>query len=143
MPYPKNYIGISISEETHQRLTNLKRDGETYSDVLENLLNLEEKYTVRTETFEYEYMLKNQKTKLFRVTFSDKVTIEYYNRKTFKFEEDIRAWYTGNRISEDELNSFIRFIVKESNLYVLYEMDEELVINDIWIRRVWKNLNIH
>ena len=136
MPYPKNYIGISISEETHQRLTNLKRDGETYSDVLENLLNLEEKYTVRTETFEYEYMLKNQKTKLFRVTFSDKVTIEYYNRKTFKFEEDIRAWYTGNRISEDELNSFIRFIVKESNLYVLYEMDEELVINDIWIRRV-------
>lgn len=136
MPYPKNYIGISISEETHQRLTNLKRDGETYSDVLENLLNLEEKYTVRTETFEYEYMLKNQKTKLFRVTFSDKVTIEYYNRKTFKFEEDIRAWYTGNRISEDELNSFIRFIVKESNLYVLYEMDEELVINDLWIRRV-------
>lgn len=136
MPYPKNYIGISISEETHQRLTNLKRDGETYSDVLENLLNLEEKYTVRTETFEYEYMLKNQKTKLFRVTFSDKVTIEYYNRKTFKFEEDIRAWYTGNRISEEELNSFIRFIVKESNLYVLYEMDEELVINDIWIRRV-------
>lgn len=138
MTYPKNYIGISISPDTHQRLIDLKTsDKETFDSVVNKLLDLEDKYTeIPKEVYEYEYMLSEGKSKLFRITFHDKVTIEYYNRRTFKFEKSIKAWYTGNRISELELNNFIRFIVKESNLYVLYEMDDEIVQNNIWIKRV-------
>ena len=137
MSYPKNYIGISISPEVHQRLVNLKEnDNETFDSVVTKLLDLEDKYSeLPVETYEYEYIIDNG-SKLFRVTFSDKVEIEYYNRKEFNFEKSIKAWYTGNRISEEELNSFIRFIVKESNLYVLYEMDNEILQNNVWIKRV-------
>jgi len=138
MTYPKNYIGISVSPETHQRLCNLKSsDKETFDSVVNKLLDLEDKFTdMPTEIFEYEYILNNGKSKLFRVIYSDKVTIEYYNRKKFQFEKSITAWYTGNRISEEELNQFIRFIVKESNLHVLYEMDDGIMQNDVWIKRV-------
>lgn len=133
----KNLKGISISIETHKRLVKLKQnEDETFDDVVRRILDLDEKYNVQEEIYEYEYMLKNGKSKLFRIIYSDTVKIEYYNRRSFEFEGNIRAWNTGNRISEEELNSFIRFIVKESNLYVLYEMDDELVQNDIWIKRV-------
>lgn len=138
MTYPKDYIGISISPDTHQRLVNLKIDeNETFDSVVNKLLDLEDKYTeIPKEIYEYEYMLKDGTSKLFRITFTEKAEIEYYNRKNFKFEKSIRAWYTGNRISEFELNNFVRFIVKESNLYVLYEMGKELTQNGVWIKRV-------
>lgn len=138
MTYPKDYIGISISQDTHQRLVNLKIDeNETFDSVVNKLLDLEDKYTeIPEEIYEYEYMLNDGTSKLFRITFTEKAEIEYYNRKNFKFEKSIRAWYTGNRISEFELKKFVRFIVKESNLYVLYEMGKELTQNGVWIKRV-------
>ena len=132
----KNLKGINVSQKTHERLLNLKREEDTFDDVVSRILDMDDKYNVKEETYEYEYILKNHKSKLFRVTYSDKIHIEYYNRNTFEFEDNISAWYTGNRISEDDLNSFIKFIVKESNLYVLYEMEEELLLNDVWIKRV-------
>ena len=135
MAYSKNYIGVPVSEETHQRLAKLKGE-DTFDTVVNKLLELEETYNVPEETMEYEYMLSNEKSKLFRVIFGDKIVIEYYNRKEFKFEKDIRAWFNGNQISNSEIDSFIRFIVKTSNLRLLYDMDKELVLNDIWIRRV-------
>jgi hypothetical protein len=130
------YMGVPISEETHQRLTKLKGENDTFDDVVNKLLELEETYNMPEETMEYEYILPNGKTKVFRVVFGDKTKIEYYNRRKYDFEKDIRAWFTGERISDSEINSFIRFIVKDSNLMLLYDMDEELVLNDIHIRRV-------
>ena len=128
---------IFVQPETHKRLKNLKRnEEETFDSVVSRILDLDDKYNTTEEVYEFEYILKNQKSKLFRVTYGENVVIEYYNRRTFEFEKNIKAWDTGNSISEEELNAFIRFIVKDSNLFVLYEMEEELVINNVWIKRV-------
>lgn len=135
--YPKGYAGIAISEETHQRLTKLrdKYNEKTYDIVINKLLNLEEKYNPPTEVFEYEYIINNG-SKLFKVTYSDTITIEYYNYNTLQFEENIQAWFTGNRISDKELDHFIKFIIKNSSLMELYEMDTEVVTRDLHIRRL-------
>lgn len=133
----KNLHTVHIQSKTHKRLHNLKTNpGETFDSVVSRLLDLEDKYNPISETFEYEYLLPDNRSRLFRVTYSDKISIEYYNRKSFEFENNIRAWAFPNDLSEQELDLFIRFIIKESNLYVLYEMDKELVQNNIKIRRV-------
>ena len=135
MAYSEQYISVPISEETHARLSKLKGE-DTFDTVVNNLLELEETYNMPEETVEYEYYLKNGKTKVFHVIFGNTTTIEYYNRRTHKFEQDIRAWFTGNRISDAEIDAFIRFIVKDSNLLLLYDIEDELVLNDIRIRKV-------
>ena len=134
MGFPSNYTTITVSRETKQRLVQLKGE-DTFDNVISNLLDLEERYNLPTEIIEYEYQIK-EGSKLFRVTYSDKVKIEYCNRKELKWESDIKAWFTGARISDDELNSFIRFIIKDANLMLLYECDDELNWNDIYISKV-------
>lgn len=131
-----NYHTIWVSEETKDRLKKLKKT-DTFDKVINNLLDLEEKYAdIPEEIYEYEYMLKNGKSKLFRIIFSETVNIEYYNRDDFDWQDDIRAWYTGNRISDEELDNFIKFIIKDSNIMTLYEMEFEVVQNNVWIKRV-------
>lgn len=136
--YPKNYIGISISEETHNRLTKLRdtHNEPTYDAVLNKLLDLEEKYNPPTETYEYEYQINNGNSKLFKITFADTVKIEYYNYKTHTFEENIQAWFTGERISDKEIDLFVKFIIKTSSILQLYEMDNEIVTDTIWISKL-------
>lgn len=137
MANSKNLHTVHVQSETHQRLQNLKTNpDETFDSVVSRLLDLEDKYNPLSETYEYEYLLAENRSRLFRVTFSDKISIEYFNRRSFKFEKNIRAWTFPDDLSEQELDLFIRFIIKESNLYVLYEMDNELVQNNIEIRRV-------
>lgn len=136
MGYPKNYIGIQVSRQTHQRLKDLKENPDvTFDSVVNKLLDLEEKYATEAESYEYEYLTEHT-SKLFRITFDEKVTIAYYNSVSNSFEKDIMAWQSVDALSEDELNSFVRFIVKDSSLYLLYDMDSELVINDVMIKRV-------
>jgi len=138
MAYPSDYIGIAVSQETHQRLSSLKKQYNeiNFDSVVNKLLDLEEKYNPPTQTFEYELMLKNHKSKLFRVTYSDKIDIEYWNSDSLSFEKDIKAWFTGYKIPQRDLDAFIKFIIKDTNLGVLYEMDEEIVQNNVWITRV-------
>lgn len=138
MTYPSDYIGIAISQETHRRLSELKEKNNeiNFDSVVNRLLDLEEKYNMPTETFEYELMINSKKSKLFRVTYSDKVTIEYWNSNKLAFEKDIKVWFTGYKIPSNDLNAFIKFIIKDSNLGLLYEMENELVQNGVWIKRV-------
>ena len=91
------------------------------------------------ETIEYEYELNNGFTKLFRITFIGNSTAkpEYYNMQSGKFEDNIRAWQTGNSMSEEELDSFIQFIVDEKNRFALYITKEaEFTKDNIRIYRV-------
>ena len=138
MGYPNDYIGIAVSQETHQRLLTLKQNYNeiNFDSVVNKLLDLEEKYNPPTETFEYELMLNKRKSKLFRVTYSNKIDIEYWNNNTKNFEKDIKAWFTGYKISQKDLDNFIKFIIKNSNVGLLYEMEDELVQNGVWIKRV-------
>ena len=131
MPYPGDYTGVQIRRETHQRIANLKRDGETFDSVVNKLLDLEEKYSDNTEEYEYSYL-----SKVFKVIFSDKVDILYFNPVTNSFEKDITVWQSVDALSEEELDSFVKFIVKDSSLWLLYDMESELQLNDIHIRRV-------
>jgi hypothetical protein len=126
---------INITPETHKKLTSLKKEEESFNDVITHLLDFEDKFNPLAEIHEYEYIFNNQ-SRLFRVTFGEKVTIEYYSMKTHTFESNIQVWNDVEKVSEEELHSFIRFIVKESSVYVLYEMDNDLIINDVCIKRV-------
>ena len=135
MGFPSDYHTVHVSEETKKRLTKLKGN-DTYDTVVRKLLELEDKYNTITETYEYELMLQNNESKLFRVTYSDEIDIEYWNSRSYSFEKDIRAWFTGYRISQKELDNFIKFIIKTANLMVLYEMEDELIQNGVWIKRV-------
>lgn len=131
MPYPGDYTGVQIRRETHQRIANLKEGDETFDSVVNRLLDLEEKYADNTEEYEYSYL-----SKVFKVVFSDKVDILYFNPRTNGFEKDISVWQSVDALSEEELDSFVKFIVKDSSLWLLYDMESELQLNDIHIRRV-------
>lgn len=135
MAYPKGYTGVQIHRSTHQRLKNLKKDGESFDSVLNKLLDLEDKYTDKKEEYNYAYCTQNS-SKAFKVVFSDKTSITYFNQVTNMYEKDIRAWQEVNPLSEEELDSFIRFIVKDSSILLLYDMEEKLTLNDITIERV-------
>ena len=125
-----------MQPQTHERLFNLKKDKkESFDSVVSRLLDMDDKYTSKVEEYEYEYLV-GEKSKLFRVIYSDTILIEYWNSSVFKFEKNIRAWQHGEKLSESEIDSFIRFIVMESNLYVLYEMGDDLTQNDVHIKRV-------
>ena len=112
---------VNITKDTYNKLQVLIEDENTpynsFSDVVSHLLDLEDKYNALEETIEYEYELNNGFTKLFRITFIGNSTAkpEYYNIQSGKFEDNIRAWQTGNSMSEEELDSFIQFIVDEKN----------------------------
>ena len=137
MGYSGDFKKIPVRKETHKRLLKLKENGDcTFNDVVRKLLDFEDRNNMPKKIYEYEYLLENGQSKLFRIIYSDSISIEYYNYRTHDFERNIKAWTTGNYVSEHEIYSFIHFIVQENSLYELYEMDEELVQNDIFIRRV-------
>lgn len=136
MGYPKDYIGISVSRDTHQRVKDLKKGpDETFDSVVNKLLDLEEKYASKPEVFEYEYICDDV-SKLFKVEFGERTIMSYFNPLSNNFEKDITVWQLVNELSEKDMESFVRFIIKDSSLYLLYDMGEEMRFNDIHIRRV-------
>ena len=135
MGYPADYTGVRIDRTTHRRLKRLKEKDESFDSVLNRLLDLEDKYSEKVESFEYAYVC-NGISKVFKVIFDEKVTIEYFNPKSNEFVMDIRAWQSVDALSEEELDSFVRFIIKDSSLWLLYDMEKEIQFNDIHIVRV-------
>lgn len=127
---------IGISHDTHQRLINLKLKGDTFDNVIERLLDMEDKYNPHDDIiYEYEYIYGDE-SRVFLVMFGDTVKIKYYSQLYNRFESNIKAWGSKSPIPEDKLDSFIKFIVNEANLVILFEMDKELVQDDIHIKRV-------
>ena len=134
---------VNITKDTYNKLQVLIEDENTpynsFSDVVSHLLDLEDKYNALEETIEYEYELNNGFTKLFQITFigNSIAKPEYYNVKTGKFEDNIRAWQTGNSMSEEELDSFIQLKKKKKNRFALYITKEaEFTKDNIRIYRV-------
>lgn len=123
--YPKDYAGISITEETHQRLTRLRDmyNEATYDVVLNKLLDLEEQFvnpSIPAQIFEFEYVIR-EGTKLFRVIYADTITIEFYNYNSLQFEDTIDAWFTGVKIEPDEIGLFVKAMSNEETMKELYE----------------------
>ena len=128
--------GINVAQDTHQKLVQLKKDDETFEDLIKRILDMEDKFNPKDDIiYEYEYVFGDD-SRLFLVMFGDSIKIKYYSQRENRFESNIRAWNSKMTVPEDVLNSFISFIVKESNLYVLFEMDKELIQNNIHIKRV-------
>ena len=101
------------------------------------------------EIFEFEYIFKdgtfkehenkkipNYQSRLFRVVYGETIKKQFYSMKSHDFEDNIEAWNYFPQMPMRAIDSFIKFIIKESNLYVLYEMEDELVQNNIWIKIV-------
>ena len=127
---------INLTHNTHQKLSNLKKSDETFDDVISRLLDMEDKFNPKDPIVcEYEWFF-SKGSRVFQVSYGDIITIKYYSKRTNSFESNIKAWNSKGAVPEEELNSFISFIVKESNLYVLYEMEDILTINNIHIERV-------
>lgn len=136
---------INISKETHAKLSELKKDkNDTFNNVVSRLVELELGFNPQDITYEYEYEFRDGtyrngrpkfSTRLFKVTFGDEVTIEYHYRNN-EFQKDIKAWNGLGRMPDEAMNDFIKFIIKESSIYVLFEMGEELMIDNVWIKRL-------
>lgn len=140
---------IFVQPETHKRLNDLKQDSETFDGLINRLLDLEDRFNPIEEVFEYEYIylaettkesdgkiIPNYQSRLFRVIYGETIKKQFYSMKSHDFEDNIEAWNYFPSMPMGAIDSFIKFIIKESNLYVLYEMEDELVQNNIWIKRV-------
>ena len=137
---------IKISKETHAKLSELKKnDTDTFNNVVSRLVDLELEFNPPGDIiYEYEYEFQDGKfrngrpkysTRLFRVIFGDEVKIEYHYRNG-EFQKDIKAWNGLGVMPEEAMNNFIKFIIKESSMYILFEMGGELMTDNIWIKRV-------
>lgn len=136
---------INISKETHAKLSELKKGkNDTFNNVVSRLVELELEFNPQNIIYEYEYEFRDGNfrngkpkfsTRLFRVIFGDEVTIEYHYRNN-EFRKDIKAWNGLGQMPEEAMNNFIKFIIKESSIYLLFEMDKELMINNVWIKRL-------
>ncbi len=129
---------VNISHETHSTLQTLKKEMEvnSFNEVIGKLLDFEFEFNPQDIIYEYEYIFSRQSTRLFRVIYGDDVTIEYYSPREHEFKKDIKAWNSLEEVPTAAMNKFIKFIIKESSVYVLFEMESELVQNNIWIKRV-------
>lgn len=132
----KNIHSINVSIRTYNRLSALKKEDDTFNDVVKSLLDMEDKYNFKEESIEFEYITQTN-LKMFKVVYSEKkVQIEYFNNNNKKFEPKISAWDSYITISEEEKDEFLKFILKESNQVLLKNMGNELVYDNFIIHRV-------
>lgn len=136
MANPKGMKGMNIALETHEKLTQLKKEDESYDDVVRKLIELELKYNPHDTTIEYEYSTVNMR-KLFRVIFQNKnYTIEYYNPQTHEFMDHISAWETSPAINNLDKDMFIKFIIDRKNVLRLRGLEMEETFKHFKIRKV-------
>jgi len=111
---------MSIPRTTHRKLSNLKKEGETYNDVVRKLVDLDHKYNFK-KTIEYEVMT-NTAIKVFRITFKNEdYHIEYYNPK-IEFSKKAKAWDYFPHLSDEEEKAILEFLANPTNINRLKNM---------------------
>ncbi|MBR0059643.1 MAG: hypothetical protein IJP99_10615 [Methanobrevibacter sp.] len=131
-------IVTNITFETKALLDTIKYDGESYNDVLEKLLYLEEKYNSDKEVVsEYELSIDDM-TQVVRIVWrKNSYSIYYYN--------DIRhQWYVSpkqglNKDYEDAmllLDSFISMMSRDDIRPLLMSLEDELTLDGLIVKRL-------
>ena len=129
-----DYSGIDVTVSTREKLNSLKKDGETYDDVINRILDMEDQYNpVKLDiTREYEYHYKESR-KLFRIHFfEEKYTLTFYDDISHEYKENIDAW----NAPADMINNFIIFITKESSIILLLDLEDMVNFGDYCIKAI-------
>ena len=127
--------GMTVAASTHEKLTKLKRDDETYDSIIRKLIDMDQKYNYQSKTIDYEFLTYNI-SKVFRVTFDkNKHTVEYYSHGNV-YEKNISAWNSYPPISNEDKDLFIGFIVQEKSFRLLQDMGESIDFGEFMIRRI-------
>ena len=130
----KNVQGMTIAETTHKKLTSLKKENETFDDVVRKLIEMDKKYNSKSTIIEYEFLTYDI-SKVFRVIFEkNSHKVEYYSKKGF--ENHISAWKGYPPISEEDKDLFIEFIVQEKSFRLLQDMGESMDFGNFMIRKI-------
>lgn len=129
-----NMQGMTVAASTHAKLTELKNDDETYDEIIQKLIKMDQKYNPKKIIVEYEFLTYDI-SKVFRVIFEGNAhKIEYYGKG--KFESSISAWDNYPSISEDDKELFINFKVQEKSFRLLRDMGESMDFKGFRIRRL-------
>lgn len=134
MVKPEHIQGMTIAASTHAKLTSLKKENETYDEVIQRLIQMDQKYNPQTTIQEFEYSTYDI-SKVFRVIFKGNThKIEYYGRNGF--QSSISAWENYPPISEEDKELFIEFKVQEKSFRLLQDMGSSMDFNGFRIRRL-------
>lgn len=130
----ENMQGMTIAASTHAKLTELKQDDETYDEVIQRLIQMDQKYNPKTTVQEYEFSTYDI-SKVFRVIFKgNSHKVEYYGKGGF--QSSISAWDSFPSISEEDKELFISFKVQEKSFRLLQDMGESMDFKGFRIRRL-------
>ena len=126
--------GMTIAASTHAKLTELKKEDETYDEVIQRLIQMDQKYNTKTTVQEYEFSTYDI-SKVFRVIFKgNSHKVEYYGKGGF--QSSISAWESYPSISQEDKELFISFKVQEKSFRLLQDMGESMDFKGFRIRRL-------
>ncbi len=131
MPNPRNTTNLTVSEETYNRLKNIKElKGWTFNQIIEKLCELELQYNYIELVEDYELYYQD-KIYPFRVTFKkENMIIEYYDG--LKFTKRISNWGLPSKI----INKFYEFLNEECSRCVLLHIPIGLMFEEFDIYKI-------
>ena len=119
---------LILEPEVINQLNTLKRDGDTYDDVINKFIQMNKKYSPILEIFEYIFVTK-ENSKVFRIIYmDDNFKLEFYNQKE-GFIDDISAWDDFLPSSQEDKKLFLNFSKRKDFASKLYDISEELNFN--------------
>lgn len=129
-----NMQGMTIAASTHEKLTALKKEDETYDSVIQRLIQMDQKYNPQPTMMEFEFSTYDI-SKVFRIVFNgNSHKFEYYGKN--KFESSISAWENYPPISKKDKELFIEFKVQEKSFRLLQDMGASMDFDGFRIRRL-------
>lgn len=136
MPNSPHLQGMTLPLSTYNKLYELRKNKgfTSWNEVVLKLIEMDQKYNRLEKTIEYEFITLTN-SKVFRVTFgSSKPLVEYYNPKGW--DTHISAWDNYPKISKEDKDLFITFIVNSNSFVELQNIGLSIDKGDFIIRKV-------
>ena len=132
MPNPLNSTNLTLSEDTYNRLQNLKtKKGWTYNQTIDKLCEMEFKNNYIETVREYSLITETD-LRIFKVTFKkESMLIEYYNPET-GYDLKISNWGLDKKLT----NQFFEFVNEEYARCMLEHLPVSIEFENFIIQRI-------
>lgn len=133
MANPLNSTNLTLTEETYNRLKNLKNSkGWTFNETVDKLCELEFKNNYIETVIEYS-LITETTSRLFKITFKkENMVIEYYNPEKGGYDLKIKNWGLNSKISK----LFYEFINEDYARCMLEHIPRGIVFDDFIIQKI-------
>ena len=113
-----------VRKDVLSKLNPLRKQGETYNDIIDKLILMDKKYRPISEIFEYVFVT-DKTSKVFRLIYTfDDYKLEYYSYDT-GYVDDIGVWDNFPKIKDFEKDLFLKFAQSDDFSSKLYFLDGE------------------